>query len=180
MDQSIDARVLGTHTNYLRAYALRHVRDSDVAQDLVQETLLAALRSTTAFAGRSSLRTWLTGILKHKILDAWRERQRAPVSLDAFAEPGDDGPGVAFPGADPEGAAPDPALELEHKRFREACQRELDRMPVRTAQAFVLTEFAGFTSDEACAQLGVTANALGVMRFRARHALRKALAPAFA
>src|SRR5207302_2162297 len=59
---------------YLLRYASLQLRDRHTAEDAVQETLLAALAGEGAFAGRSNLRTWLTGILKHKIVDAIRLR----------------------------------------------------------------------------------------------------------
>ena len=77
-----DPQDLAVHTRYLTAYAARAVGDRDLAQDLVQDTLVAALSAEAGFAGRSALRTWLVGILKHKIMDAYRDRARAPASLD--------------------------------------------------------------------------------------------------
>ena len=65
---------------YLLRYASMQLRNSDAAEDAVQETLLAALAAEGSFAGRSNLRTWLTGILKHKIVDTIRRssRERMP------------------------------------------------------------------------------------------------------
>jgi len=179
MRASIDAADLQSHLPYLKAYALRRLRDRDLAADLVQDTMVAALSSREGFAGRSTLRTWLTGILKHKILDAFRDRAKAPASLDELREAGQE--------PDSEGtldhvsaAHADPAFQLERKRFRDAVLREIGRMPARTAEAFVLSEFAGMETGEVCEQLGVTPGALWVMRFRARDNLRRALAPAYA
>ena len=79
-----------THRDYLYKFAMKKVGDADLADDLVQDTLLAALQSVdskSAFAGRSLFRGWLTGILKHKIMDAYRDRYRF-VSLTME---GDDG-----------------------------------------------------------------------------------------
>jgi len=64
------------HRDYLYRYALLHLRDASRADDVVQETLLAAVESPDRFSGRSSLRTWLTGILKHKIIDVFRKQAR--------------------------------------------------------------------------------------------------------
>jgi RNA polymerase sigma-70 factor (ECF subfamily) len=172
---------LADHTRYLMAYARRKVNDRALAEDLVQDTLLAALEPENGFANRSSLRTWLTGILKHKIIDAFRERAYQPVSVEELSKPGE-------PGADATLVAEtdhfdfggDPHKQLEQKRFWQAIQRELARMPARTAEVFLLSEFTNTSTDKACEQLGVTPGALWVMRCRARNTLRKALGPALA
>src|SRR6266699_1200870 len=78
------ATLIHTHRGYLLRVALLQLRDNELAEDVVQDTLLAALQGAEGFSGRSSLKTWLTGILKHKIVDAIRKKGRGPVfsSLD--------------------------------------------------------------------------------------------------
>src|SRR5215831_4185186 len=61
---------------YLLRYASLQLRDRAAAEDAVQETLVAALAGEASFGGRSNLRTWLTGILKHKIVDTIRKSSR--------------------------------------------------------------------------------------------------------
>ena len=179
--RALDSKQLSAHTRYLTAYALRRVSDRSLAEDLVQETLLAALSAEIEFEGRSSLRTWLTGILKHKIADVYRARVRAPLSLDALRS-ADDEPIEAGLAAHSEqfDFGGDPLKQLEHKRFWEAFQRELGRMPARTAEAFVASEFTTADSDEVCERFGMSSGSLWVMRCRTRAALRRALAPALA
>src|SRR5687768_2770498 len=83
MTEPFDTSTLQEHRHPLYRYALKRVRDPMLAEDLVQETFLAALGAAgTRFAGRSRVRTWLTGILKHKMMDAFRERARTPLSYD--------------------------------------------------------------------------------------------------
>src|SRR3954454_6972252 len=72
------------HRDYLYRFALLHLRDASRADDVVQETLLAAVESPERFSGRSSLRTWLTGILKHKIIDVFRKQAREQ-TVDSLA-----------------------------------------------------------------------------------------------
>ena len=67
---------LQQHRPYLLRYAMLQLRDAALAEDVVQETLLAALEGRAGFAGKSSHQTWLTGILKHKIIDAMRRKSR--------------------------------------------------------------------------------------------------------
>jgi DNA-directed RNA polymerase specialized sigma24 family protein len=76
---------LAAHRDYLFRFALVHLRDPARAEDAVQETLLAAMESRSAFSGRAQLRTWLTGILKHKIVDVFR-RQSREAPLEDFGE----------------------------------------------------------------------------------------------
>ena len=179
--RALDPKLLQDHTRYLTAYALRRVSDRSLAEDLVQETLLAALSSDIEFAGRSSLRTWLTGILKHKIADVYRARPRAPLSLEAM-RCADDEPieaGIAANGEHFDFGG-DPLKQLQHKRFWESFQRELGRMPARTAEAFVASEFSAADNDAVCERFGMSPGALWVLRCRTRAALRRALAPALA
>jgi RNA polymerase sigma-70 factor (ECF subfamily) len=179
--RALDPKLLNDHTRYLTAYALRRVSDRSLAEDLVQETLLAALSADREFEGRSSLRTWLTGILKHKIADLFRARVRAPLSLEAMRS-ADDEPIEAAIAANGEhfDFGGDPHKQLEHRRFWEAFQRELARMPQRTAAAFVASEFTAAASDEVCARFGLSAGSLWVLRCRTRAALRRALGTALA
>src|SRR5688572_33272759 len=79
---------LAEHRAYLLRFARLQLRNDAWAEDAVSETLLAALAKPQSFANRSQLKTWLVGILKHKVIDVLRQRRRE-VSLDV--EPGDGG-----------------------------------------------------------------------------------------
>src|SRR6187431_1301468 len=72
------AREVNAQRSYLLRVAQLQLRDRDQAEDVVQETLLAALEAQAKYAGKSSVKTWLTGILKHKVVDAIRRKQREP------------------------------------------------------------------------------------------------------
>ena len=65
---------VATHADYLYAYAIARINDEEQAKDLVQETFLAALQKVDKFEGKSSERTWLTAILKYKIIDVYRRK----------------------------------------------------------------------------------------------------------
>src|SRR5215831_3465447 len=85
---SADAgRWLDAHGDYLFKYASFRLRDDTAAEDAVQETFLAALKAYEKFEGRGSERTWLVGILKHKIIDHFRKALRE----EPFGEGGDEG-----------------------------------------------------------------------------------------
>src|SRR5690349_21250801 len=109
---------------YLLRYASLHLRNRDAAEDAVQETLVAALAAEAGFAGRSNLRTWATGILKHKIVDAIRRagRERPLEGEDGTADAD-----ALFDERDhwrehPD-AWPDPDAALQEKQFLAALQR---------------------------------------------------------
>lgn len=162
----LTAEELQAHTRALYAYAVRRVSDPELARDLVQDTLVAALDCAPSFRGQSGLRTWLVGILKHKILDAYRARKHAPASLDEAEE-------AAF---EADGAQPDEALQ--RKRFWETLERQLAALPERSARAFVLSVLGGHDTGEICGLLNVSRGNLWVMLHRARRSLRKPLGAA--
>ncbi len=160
---------------YLLRYASLQIRDRYSAEDVVQEALLAALAGEASFAGRSNLRTWLTGILKHKIVDAIRRWSRdAAVAADGdefealFDERGH--------WVDAPAAWTDPGASLEQKQFFATLEDCLARLPAKTAQAFTLREHLGLDTGEICKELGVTATHCWVLLYRARMALRECLA----
>ncbi len=161
---------------YLVRYASLQLRDSHAAEDAVQETLLAALSSPGSFAGRSNLRTWLTGILKHKIVDAIRRASREPA---AEAE----GDGSEFDSLfdarghwnDGPATWENPDASLEQKQFFAALEDCLARLPTKTAQAFTMREHLGLETGEICKELGVTPTHCWVLLYRARMALRQCL-----
>ena len=161
---------------YLLRYAALQLRDRHIAEDAVQETLLAALTGEAAFAGRSNLRTWLTGILKHKIVDAIRRASReSPLA-------GDDDVGEFDALFDQSGhwrdmpsTWADPDASLEQKEFFAKLEECLSRLPAKTAQAFMMREHLGFETDEICKELGVTPTHCWVLLYRARMALRLCL-----
>jgi RNA polymerase sigma-70 factor (ECF subfamily) len=162
---------------YLLRYASLQLRDAAAAEDAVQEALLAALAGEAGYAGRANLRTWLTGILKHKIVDIIRRqsRERPAADLD-----GDDGDVDAL--FDKRGhwdEMPDawehPESALGQKQFLAALEACLRALPERTARAFMMREHLGLETSDICKELGISATHCWVMLHRARMALRLCL-----
>lgn len=180
MDAALFTIEVDRHRRYLIRIAQLQLRDADLAEDVVQETLVAALGARDGFSGRSSVKTWLTGILKHKIVDAIRQRQRQPVIAATFDDEADleafdplfkdDGAWEAPPAdwGDPENA-------LARREFMDVMERCLERLPPNTARVFVMREVMELETDEICKELSITANNLWVILYRARMALRQCL-----
>ena len=162
------------HRPYLLRYASLQLRDRAAAEDAVQETLLAALAGEQGFAGRSNLRTWLTGILKHKIIDAIRKAGREQPLPE-----GEDGLDALFDQSghwiDPPQAWRDPDASLETQQFFAALEACLGRLPGKTARAFMMREHMGLETGEICKELAVTPTHCWVLLHRARLALRECL-----
>jgi RNA polymerase sigma-70 factor, ECF subfamily len=163
---------------YLLRYATLQLRDAAAAEDAVQETLLAALAGEAGFAGRSNLRTWLTGILKHKIVDAVRRMTRE-TALGGGGEEGNAEFDALF---DERGhwlempaAWPDPDASLTQKQFFAVLEDCLSKLPAKTSQAFMLREHMGLETTEICKELSVTPTHVWVLLHRARLALRMCL-----
>lgn len=172
-------RQVEAHRAYLLRYASLQLRSPAAAEDAVQDTLVAALAGASAFEHRSNLRTWLTGILKHKIVDAIRRASRE-TSLDAMAEEGADGDFDAlFKDNDhwrePPRAWEQPEQALEQKAFLAALEECLSRLPAKTARAFLMREHMGLETGEICKELDITPTHCWVLLHRARMALRLCL-----
>jgi RNA polymerase sigma-70 factor (ECF subfamily) len=156
---------------YLLRYASLQLRDPSLAEDAVQETLVAALAGEAGFQGRANLRTWLTGI--HTIRRLARDAAAAPADADTaefdtlFVDNGHWG--------DPPAAWADPDASLEQKRFFSALETCLERLPKKTAQAFMMREHLGLETAEICKELAITPTHCWVLLYRARMALRECL-----
>ena len=121
---------------YLLRYATLQLRDAAAAEDAVQEALLAALAGEANFAGRSNLRTWLTGILKHKIVDTIRRQSRERPAADL--EPGEPTTEEFDALFDRRGhweEAPDAWEQPEGAARPEAVPRRARSLPARAARA---------------------------------------------
>jgi len=167
-----------THGDYLFNFAIGQVRDTNVAEDLVQETFLAALKSQHNFSGRSSERTWLVGILRHKLYDHLRKtcRERA-VRVDPLPAGEDE---AAFEDSlawihqiAAESASPSHRIELAE--FREHLERAMGKLPPRIAQVFQLYSIEDRPNQEVCERLNISESNLWVMLHRARKQLRTEL-----
>jgi RNA polymerase sigma-70 factor, ECF subfamily len=163
----------------LYRFALMRVRHHEVAQDLVQETLYAAMRARRTFRGSSSEGSWLYGILKNKIFDYFRKLAQEVCFTDLeFLEDEmshkfiDEGWNHQFA---PAQWKPGPEAALNRKEFWKTLRGCLDKLPARVADVFVLREIEQLDTAQICALLRISHNNLWVMLHRARMDLRECL-----
>ncbi len=155
-------------------YALTRVADPELARDLVQEALLAAVQARGSFSGRSAPATWLVGILKHKIIDHFRRTAREAPSDGRDPEPDLFEPDGRWR-AGPQQWRTDPALVMDRHEFWRALRGCLAELPPRQAGVFVLRELEGLETGEICQVFGVTPTNAWVLLHRARLGLRQCL-----
>jgi len=172
------------HGDLLFKYALVRLRDTAKAEDLVQETFLAALKGGKSFAGRSAERTWLIGIMKNKIADHFRKMNRETSFTDlAFYDEQEndqfvtDGlsKGSWLTEHAPGDWHPEPGANLDSEVFWKAFRECAGKLPKNINVAFCLREIDEIETKEVCRILNVSENNLWVMLHRARMALRRCL-----
>jgi RNA polymerase sigma-70 factor, ECF subfamily len=158
-------------------FALQRINDSALAEDLVQESLLAAMKAKDRFQGKSSERTWLFAILKHKIIDHFRSKNHRAngMEVEASSEAGDHFNADGTWRMQPRPWDLNPHQVFEQKEFLDAFYLCLSKMPRRIADAFVYREIDGMATEEICKILDITATHCGVMLYRARISLRSCL-----
>lgn len=173
------------HADAMYRYALARVNSPQQAEDLVQDSMLAAVRQWDHFENRSALRTWLIGILRHKIHDHYRWKKRHPADLPAAEYSGHDddergefsmmGHWRQDPNIGLERLDADPGEALQRSQLRAAIQRCIDDLPQRQQEIFVLRELHGLDPEDCCHQVGVARASLSVLLYRARQSLRACL-----
>ncbi|HET9579544.1 MAG TPA: sigma-70 family RNA polymerase sigma factor [Usitatibacter sp.] len=171
-----------SHRPYLLRYALAQLRDGELAEEAVQEALVAAMEGIDGFGGKSSLRTWLTSILRFKVFDVQR-RVTAERARTASAPGGveDDEAWIdqLFDSTGHWREAPqawgDPEAAFEQRRFWEVFERCLDGLPATNGRVFVRREIAGEDTRAICDAERITPSNCWVILHRARLALRMCL-----
>ncbi|MGO4304543.1 sigma-70 family RNA polymerase sigma factor [Cupriavidus sp. RAF12] len=180
---SLDPAELQTVRPYLLRFAHLQLRDEALAEDTVSETLLAALEHPERFAGQSTLRTYLVGILKHKIIDILRSGKRE-VRLTLTADDGESqSEQDAFDALfarnghyqHPPSDWGDPHSTFERREFFEILQVCVDRLPPKAGRIFMMREWLELETEEICQDLQISATNAWVMLYRARMRLRECL-----
>jgi RNA polymerase sigma-70 factor (TIGR02943 family) len=165
------------HGDYLFNFAVGQLRDVPMAEDLVQETFLAALKTRDRFRGQCSERTWLVSILRHKIYDHLRKhcREKAYRVEPGAARHDDEWDDAMLWLHDVAAESHSPSRRIELEEFHANLKRALGKLPPRIAQVFQLYEVEEKSNAEVCAQLRISESNLWVMLHRARKQLREHL-----
>lgn len=171
------------HGDFLYKYAMTRLRDPTEAEDVVQETFLAALKGGKAFAGLSAERGWLVGILKNKIYDCYRRASwETPFADLEFCSDEEGGRFVTegvFKGAWIHELGPrewrSPGESLDKEEFWQTYRHCSGKLPKNVAAVFNLREVDDLDSKRICRMLNISESNLWVMLHRARMALRRCL-----
>jgi RNA polymerase sigma-70 factor (ECF subfamily) len=180
------AKTFEQERGFLLRLAHAQLRDPAWADDVVQETALAAWQAVDGFEGRSTMRTWLVGILRFKILDALRQRQKHAINFSALELDSElqsledellfDAHGrwrdIPQLWGKPE---QDPVAMLQEKQGMALLQLCLQELPEKTAQIFLMREYLGLEGVEIAQKTGLQAGHVRVILLRARLALRTCL-----
>lgn len=171
---------LTAQRSYLVRFARHRLMDPALAEDLVHDVFEAVVSGRAAFAGRAALRTWLVGILKHKVLDQMRAHAREAcdpgTSPDDLADPLDDLP-LNERGHFSEQPADwgNPEQDLSRRQLADVLELCTDRLPAAQGRAFMMREWLEMSVDDICKELGVSSTNLYVLLHRARLRLRACL-----
>ncbi len=165
------------YSDYLFNYTIVRVDDKEIAQDLVQETFLAGLKSMKNFKGEASERTWLISILKRKIIDYYRKinskKGKAEVRLNYNSDTDSEGDWLEERVADPFDANAEG--EIENKELGTAIHHCIGKLPEKQATIFKMKTIQGFDTETICNEYSITASNLWVIIHRARTALAACL-----
>jgi RNA polymerase sigma-70 factor (TIGR02943 family) len=164
------------YSDYLFNYTITRVSDRDMAQDLVQDTFLAGLKSMKNFKGESSERTWLISILKRKIIDHYRKinsnKGKAEVRIN-YGDDENEGDWLEERIADPfDKTAED---RIQNSELRDAIFDCLSKLPEKQAQVFRMKTIEGYDTEDICKELNINASNLWVIIHRARTAMASCL-----
>ncbi|MEO6849832.1 MAG: sigma-70 family RNA polymerase sigma factor [Mucilaginibacter sp.] len=172
---------VSTHADYLYAYAITRISDEELAKDLVQETFLAALEKVKSFEGRSSERTWLTAILRNKIIDVYRKKSSGLVNIDVNsaekeqADFFDKNDGHWNGGRAPQHFGIDHHDPLLNKELNQILMSCLQKLPVLWMSVFSMKHIDDLETDIICEELKVTPSNFWVIIHRAKLNLRACL-----
>ncbi|TMW76685.1 sigma-70 family RNA polymerase sigma factor [Thauera sp. UPWRP] len=179
-----DASITAIRRDMLR-FARMQLRDSGAAEDMVQEALMAAMRSAKSFAGRSAFKTWMFAILRNKIVDHIRASSREICSADLAGaselDAGLDEFDVLFKQGghwnpdDRPATWADPEAAFEQDAFWTVFDLCMNKLPEHIARVYTMRELLELETAEICAALGITPNNCFVILHRARLGLRECL-----
>jgi len=170
---------LAEHRGYLLRFARLQLRNDAWAEDAVSETMLAALAKPQSFGNRSQLKTWLVGILKHKVIDILRQHRREVSLGEDGGDGGEDIEALMFRSDGHYANQPadwgDPEQDLSSRQFFAVLEACAEKLPAAMGRVFLMREWLEMSSEEICKELQLTPTNLYVQLHRARLRLRECL-----
>lgn len=164
--------------NYMYRYALTRVADQEIAQDLVQEALVAAIKAYERFQGKSSVKTWLIAILKRKVVDYYRRKSNQQVTdeIETLANNIDQVfNDTGHWRVKPSEWTVNPGAAYEQQEFMDVLYQCMSGLPERLAQIFMMREFEDMSTNDICREMSISESNSWVMLYRARMQLRSCL-----
>ena len=177
-----DAAFLEDIRKQMIKFAMLQLGDAHLAEDAVQEALIGALKNAASFGGRAALKTWIFAILKNKIVDTLRHKQRM-VNASSLLREEDDDEALSelfdqkgFWQQDERPVAwGNPEASLHESYFWRVFEACSERLPPKQARAFMMREFIELDADEVCVAMNLTTSNLHVLLYRARLRLRECI-----
>lgn len=176
--------VLGSRTAWLQLrqklmrFAVSKLRNRELAEDVVQDTITAALVASAGFHQRASVQTWVFSILKNKIVDVFRDRwnkQHVCIADSADEDADFDSlfeQNALWHAAESSSSWGNPEISMENQQFWQIFEQCLNSLPETTARVFYMRELIGLETDEICKELGISSSNCWVILHRARMSLR--------
>tara|TARA_R110000850_G_scaffold256505_1_gene382404 strand:+ start:2036 stop:2626 length:591 start_codon:yes stop_codon:yes gene_type:complete len=166
------------YRDYLIRFALQRISDYGTAEDLVQEAFLSAWNARSRFRGDCSERTWLTGILRNKIIDQYRRTGRRPSILTTDLDAASSNENEVFSWIDQQPdkrTANRPEAETERHEFLEELESAVTTLPEKMGKAFKMREMEGYSTEEITDELNISKSNLWVLIHRAKQSLSESL-----
>lgn len=164
------------YTDELYKWAYYKTSSQENAEDLVQETFLAAAEKMSTFKGESSAKTWLFSILNHKIIDLYRKKANKPVALEnTILSNFFDDEGNWKQEKRPQEWHDDEQNLLDNDEFQEALNRCLDALPEKWNICVKLRYLTEKSSEDICQELGIAPTNFWQIVHRAKLQLRNCI-----
>jgi len=159
-------------------FALQRISDYGTAEDLVQETFLSGWNARARFRGECTERTWLTGILRNKIIDHYRRNDRRPAVLttDLESSATSEQESLSWIERQPDASHhAQPVSATERSEFMEELEDAVTRLPATMGEAYRLREIEGYSTEEITERLRISRSNLWVLIHRAKRSLGEEL-----
>ncbi len=179
----LDSKFVEALSVQMLKFATLQLSDPHLAEDAVQEALVGAMKNVSSFGGRSALKTWVFAILKNKIADTLRQKQRMVFVSSLFSDEEEEDKGIEalFNGKgfwhvhERPANWTDPEQSLHNGEFWRVFEACLEGLPPKQARIFMMREFVELETEEICESLGLSVSNLHVILHRARLRLRECM-----